>query len=67
MNSDVMTIKQVADYLQLNVTTVYKLAQTKRIPAVKIGRVWRFHKDRIDKWLADDNQLPRLQPDVKDV
>jgi excisionase family DNA binding protein len=54
---EVMTLKQVAIYLQLDVTTIYRLAQSHRIPATKIGRVWRFRKDLIDKWLEDQIEM----------
>lgn len=46
-----MTVHDVADYLQLSTMMVYKLAQEGRIPAAKIGRIWRFEKNTIDNWL----------------
>ena len=46
----VMTVEEVAEYLRLNEMTVYKLAQEGKIPALKIGRIWRFRKDLIDEW-----------------
>ncbi len=46
-----MTVKQVADYLQLSTMMVYKLAQDGDLPAAKIGRVWRFEQETIDRWL----------------
>ncbi len=47
-----LTVKQVAEYLQLSTMMVYKLAQTGQIPAAKIGSAWRFDRDEVDKWLA---------------
>lgn len=47
----VMTAKQLADYLQLNEVTIYKWARLGEIPVVKVGRTLRFKKDIIDKWL----------------
>ncbi|NWJ98344.1 MAG: helix-turn-helix domain-containing protein [Chloroflexi bacterium] len=61
---EIMTIKQVAHYLKLDTTTIYRLAQTKRIPAAKVGGVWRFRKDLIDGWLksqAEENQISPLE------
>ncbi len=55
--TDVMTIEQLAEYLQIAKSTLYKLAQEGRIPAQKVGKHWRFHKDAIDTWLK--NQNPR--------
>ncbi len=48
---EVMTAKQLADYLQLNELTIYKRVQLGEIPVVKLGRSLRFKKDIIDKWL----------------
>ncbi len=50
--SDLMTVKEVAEYLKLNYMTVYKLAQKGRIPASKIGGNWRFKKELLDQWIA---------------
>ena len=46
-----MDIKQVAEYLQMNKMTVYKLAREGKIPAFKVASEWRFSKELIDKWL----------------
>ena len=52
---NLMDIKQVAEYLQMNKMTVYKLAQQGTIPAFKVASEWRFKKELIDQWLM--NQL----------
>ena len=41
---DVMTLDEVADYLRIPRSTVYKLAREGRIPGQKIGRQWRFRR-----------------------
>jgi len=46
-----LTAKQVAKYLQVKPLTVYQWARTNKIPAVKIGRIWRFKKNTIDNFL----------------
>ena len=46
-----LTAKQVAKYLQVKPLTVYQWARTNKIPAVKIGRIWRFKKNLIDSFL----------------
>ena len=48
----IMTAKELADYLQMNTITIYKLANTARIPGVKIANQWRFPKNIIDEWLV---------------
>ncbi|HBG60564.1 MAG: hypothetical protein A2243_04675 [Omnitrophica WOR_2 bacterium RIFOXYA2_FULL_38_17] len=50
---NVMNIKQVAEYLGVHVSTVYKYAQEGTIPAFKIGSDWRFTKKHIDKWIDE--------------
>jgi len=55
--SDLMTVKEVAEYLKLNYMTVYKLAQKGRIPASKIGGNWRFKKDLLDEWIAKQSTV----------
>jgi excisionase family DNA binding protein len=46
-----LTAKQVAKYLQVKPLTVYQWARTNKIPAVKIGRIWRFKRNVIDNFL----------------
>ncbi|MDL1971313.1 MAG: helix-turn-helix domain-containing protein [Candidatus Desulfofervidaceae bacterium] len=50
---EIMTVKQVAEYLQMNEHTIYKLARSGQIPAIKIAGQWRFKKDVIDKWISE--------------
>lgn len=49
---EVFTIEELATYLKLSKSTVYKLAGEDKIPGQKVGRHWRFHKETIDKWLS---------------
>lgn len=49
----IMTLEEVADYLRLTPQTIYTWAQEKKIPAVKLGKEWRFKKSLIDKWFDD--------------
>jgi len=51
MASIVMTVDEVADYLKMKTVTIYKHAQTGKLPAFKVGSKWRFKKDTIDKWI----------------
>jgi len=45
MNADdILNIKEVSKYLRLPVSTIYKLAQDGKVPAVKVGKHWRFLK-----------------------
>src|SRR3977135_196085 len=52
-----LTTEEVLEYLQINLRTVYRLIKAGKIPAVRVGRQWRFRKRDIDVWL--DTQGPR--------
>lgn len=47
----VMTIDELAEYLQVAKSTLYKLAQDGKVPGQKVGKHWRFRKEAIDRWL----------------
>jgi excisionase family DNA binding protein len=53
MDDRLMTIKQMAGYLNLNERTVLKLVTDGALPGVKVGNQWRFRKAMIDTWLDD--------------
>jgi excisionase family DNA binding protein len=48
---EILTIKQVADYLKVTERTIYRLAAAKKIPAFKVGGTWRFSRADIDSWI----------------
>lgn len=47
----VLTLAEVAAYLKVTERTIYRLAGAKKIPAFKVGGVWRFSRVDIDKWI----------------
>lgn len=51
MDTDVMTIREVAEYLKLTEKTAYRLTADGSIPGFKIGGAWRFRKRDIDAWI----------------
>ena len=55
-----LTTEEVLEYLQVNLRTVYRLIKAGKIPAVRVGRQWRFRKRDIDAWL--DSQRPHMPP-----
>lgn len=63
MIPDVLTIPQLATYLQLPKNLVKHKVQRGEIPAAKIGNVWRVRKSMIDQWLDDQ---ARLSPQMFD-
>ena len=55
MNNEIMTVKELAEYLKLAEKTVCKLAAEGKIPAFKVGKFWRFRKSDVDNW-TEENQ-----------
>jgi excisionase family DNA binding protein len=49
----VLTIEELAAYLKISKSTLYKLVRERKIPSQKVGRHWRFRKGAIDHWLED--------------
>ena len=52
-----LTTEEVLEYLQVNLRTVYRLIKARKIPAVRVGRQWRFRKRDIDAWLDSQRTL----------
>jgi excisionase family DNA binding protein len=50
-NRKVMKIAELAEYLRVHPSTIYKLLRGNEIPGFKIGSDWRFNKESIDAWL----------------
>jgi excisionase family DNA binding protein len=60
-----LTTEEVLAYLQVNLRTVYRLIKAGKIPAVRVGRQWRFRKSDIDAWLDSQQTRPaRAVPPV---
>ena len=58
---EVMTPEQVADYLQLNKDTVYRLIRSHKLAASKIGRAYRIPKEDVDSFLVANSSRPRVR------
>lgn len=56
VESEVMTVRELADYLKLAEKTAYRLAADGKIPGFKVGASWRFRKSEIDRWIAAQEQ-----------
>ena len=62
-NEEIMTIRQVADFLKVTDRTIYRLAAAREIPSFKVGGSWRFRKADIDDWIAIQAIKPGGQTD----
>ena len=51
MQSDIMTIREVAEYLKLKEKTAYRLVAEGKIPGFKVGGSWRFRRSQIEQWI----------------
>ncbi len=49
---EVMTVEEVADYLQVSHRSIYNMAVAGEIPAAKVANQWRFKKTEVDAWLT---------------
>lgn len=61
MEERLYIVKQVATLLQLNEQTVYRMAMRGELPAVKVGRNWRFRKEDIEQWLEQQARITKEQ------
>jgi len=61
MADEIMTVKELAEYLKLNFQTVYRKVQHGEIPGSKIGRGWRFQKSVIDRWLSEEIVVTKIK------
>ncbi len=50
-SSDIITVKELANYLKIAEKTAYRLVLDKKIPGFKVGGAWRLRKKEIDEWI----------------
>lgn len=53
MSDEIMTLKEVADYLKLAEKTAYRLAAEGKLPGFKVGGSWRFKRADLEKWIEE--------------
>ena len=51
MSDEIITLKEVAEYLKLAEKTTYRLAAEGKLPGFKVGGSWRFKKEDIESWI----------------
>jgi excisionase family DNA binding protein len=54
----VMTVKELAAYLRVHPSTIYKLLRLGELPGFRVASEWRFHSTTIDRWLLEQNAKP---------
>ena len=50
MAKRVLTVKEVADYLHVHQSTIYRMLKRSQLPAFRVGSDWRFNVEAIDRW-----------------
>ena len=58
---ELLTTAELADYLKIDKATVYRLAKNNQIPALKIGRQWRFNKREIIEFAKAGDEFSNLR------
>lgn len=55
MNTNILTVREVATYLKITEKTAYRLASEGKIPGFKVGGAWRFRGDEINAWIESQH------------
>ena len=53
MSDEILTLKEVAEYLKLAEKTAYRLAAEGKLPGFKVGGSWRFKREDVEKWIEE--------------
>jgi excisionase family DNA binding protein len=55
-NSELMTLAETCQYLKITPRTLYRYLQTRRLPAFKLGKEWRFVRSDLEQWIRDQTK-----------
>ena len=56
---EVLKVAELAEYLRVHPTTVYRLLRRKQLPGFRVGGEWRFSLQEIDRWCAEEDHTSR--------
>jgi excisionase family DNA binding protein len=56
MPEEILTIREVAEFLKVTERTIYRLAAESQLPAFKVGGSWRFRKADLIRWMSDQSK-----------
>lgn len=57
--AEMLTAKEMQALLQVDRSTIYRMAEAGRLPAIKVGKQWRFPADQVDGWLQSGSSAPK--------
>jgi excisionase family DNA binding protein len=58
-SNEIMTVRQLAEYLRSHPSTIYRLLKNREIPVFRLGGNWRFDRAAIDQWIKKTTRSPR--------
>ncbi|MBW1727324.1 MAG: helix-turn-helix domain-containing protein [Deltaproteobacteria bacterium] len=57
MNKErLLSVNDLCEYIGIGRDTLYKLIRNKALPAYRLGRLWKFRKKEVDRWLKNGAQ-----------
>jgi excisionase family DNA binding protein len=56
-HNQILTVRELADYLKIAEKTAYRFVSEGKIPAFKVGAAWRFRRTEIDRWIAAQEKI----------
>ena len=60
--NQIMTVRELSEYLRVHPTTVYRLLKLGKLPAFKVGSDWRFNSESIDRWRSEQDTFEAQEP-----
>jgi excisionase family DNA binding protein len=56
MSDEILTLKELAEFLKLTEKTAYRLAAEGKLPGFKVGGSWRFKSKDVDAWIEEQKE-----------
>lgn len=60
--TDMLTAKEMQSLLQVDRSTIYRMAEAGRLPAIKVGKQWRFPAEQVENWFQNQMTIQAFQP-----
>ena len=57
-----LSVDEISEYLGVKRDTIYKWISEKNMPAHKVGRLWKFKKDKFDEWVKSGSAGETANP-----
>lgn len=67
MNERWLSVGEIAAHLGVNPDTIYKWITRKKMPAHKVGRLWKFLASEVDAWVKGGHAREDVSPDTPDT